>query len=78
MKRELHFTCTRDANSMYGNKSLEDLQDFDWLLLVNDMKRTLPTLYRILDVSMGSQSEIKIAFIGGVLLKQFNEKMSFL
>lgn len=38
IKKELVFTGTRDARSMYGNKSLEDMKKFDWSLLAADMK----------------------------------------
>lgn len=80
VQKELIFTSTKEAKSIYGNKSLEDLTKFSWSLLATDMKRTMPTLSSILGECLLSEEKkaIVIPFIGGVLLKQHNEKMSFL
>ena len=79
VKKELNYTSTRNAKSLYGNKSLEDLNMFNWSKLALEVKRTMPTLFSILDECIKSKDEkdIVIGFLGGVLLKQHNERMTY-
>ena len=50
--KELAYTCTRNAKSLYGNKSLEDINMFHWSKLAIDMKQTMQTLFSILGQRM--------------------------
>lgn len=80
VKKEMIYTCSRDAKSTYGNKCLEDLHLFQLSTLAYDMRRTMPTLFRILQLCITKEEgkDIVTAFIGGVILKQHNERMTFL
>ena len=80
VKKEMIYTCSQDAKSMYGNKCLEDLRLFQWSTLAYDMRWTMPTLFRILQLCITKEEgkDIVTAFIGGVILKQHNERMTFL
>lgn len=47
---------------------------------VHDMRRTKPTLFRVLQLCITEEEgkDIVTALIGGVILKQHNERMTFL
>ena len=81
VQKELRYTCSQDAKFMYSKKCLEDLQSIQWSMLANDLKRTMPTMFKILEMSVkatDNKKDIVTAFIGGILLKQHNERMTYL
>ena len=82
VKREVEYTCTREAGSMYGITDLKELSSFEWKTLASDMKRTMPTLFNILQKCVNANDELKksivTAFIGGIIVKQNNETMAIL
>lgn len=81
VQRELAFTCSQKGNSSFGKKSPADLHSFNWSELARDLKRTMPTLYIILESCLQSKPDkmhMVIAFLGGILIKHGNQKVNLL
>lgn len=65
IKKEIEYSCSEAAESLYKSKQLEDLKSFEWTSLSSDMKRTMPTLHSILRIGLKEDSkDIIVAVIG--------------
>jgi hypothetical protein len=82
VQRELAYTCSQEGKSLYGKKSPADLRSFNWSNLASDLKRTMPTFHSTLEACFESKpqhkKDIVIAFLGGIIIKQRNHKVSLM
>jgi hypothetical protein len=79
--RELVFTCSDKSNSLFGKKDSTDFETFQWSDLADDINRTMPMFFTILNNCLYSdpvKKNIAIAMLGGILIKSRNHKCNFL
>ena len=80
-KKELVYACSKEGKSFHGKKSAADLHSFQWSILAEDTRRTLPTLSSIIDACLHQKPEKKdivVSLLGGILLKNYNHKVNFI
>lgn len=73
IKKELKDTCLINSKSVFKDKSISQIQSFDWSTVANNLHRTAPTLHGLLDnCCLGK--EITIVVLAGIMLHRFSEK----
>ena len=76
--KEMLKACSAQKNSLFKDKSLSAIEQFEWSSASADLKRTAPLLYTILDTSIPKRStidrDISIAVCAGILLRSCSER----
>ena len=91
LKKELKLTCSHESKSLLKNKSLQAIESFSWLDVVQDLRRTAPLLFSLLFTltssstktkatinSLDKKQEIPIAFCAGILLRFTSQKANLI
>ena len=91
MGKELKLTCSHESKSLLKNKSLQAIESFNWLDVVQDLRRTAPLLFSLLFTltssstktkatinSLDKKQEIPIAFCAGILLRFTSQKANLI
>ena len=81
--KELKDTCKAKNGSVYSDKSIEAIENFNWSTLATDLERTAPMLSTILGKCATSKansanSDITVAVIAGILLRNCSQRANLL
>ena len=84
IKKEMTETCSDAKESVFKDKSLNAMENFNWGKMAADLRRTAPVMAAILENSIASKStdeptlktEIKMTVAAGILLQGISERAS--